>query len=200
MKNFVYYLVFLGAIIQLLGSITYIRDTFIGLTKPNRVTWLMWSIAPLIASSVAVVNGETWAVLPTFMAGFGPLLIFIASFANKNAYWKLGRIDYLCGITSIIALVLWWITKKASLAIVFSIVSDGIAALPTIIKSWKYPSTETSIIYLAGLICVAFSFVHINDWNFISLAFPIYLIIINMFLFVLTSRLRQTKQISYSNE
>jgi hypothetical protein len=35
------YLVLVGAAVGLLGLIPYIKDTLIGKTKPNRVTWLM---------------------------------------------------------------------------------------------------------------------------------------------------------------
>ena len=74
------YLVIVAAVASLLAAIVYIRSMFIGGTKPNRVTWLMWAIAPLIATVAALSNGVGWAVLPVFMAGFSPLLIFSASF------------------------------------------------------------------------------------------------------------------------
>ncbi len=47
------YLVLLGAAIQMVGVVSYLKDTLKGVTKPNRVTWLLWSIAPLIGSSNA---------------------------------------------------------------------------------------------------------------------------------------------------
>ncbi|MCL2280666.1 hypothetical protein FWC31_02160, partial [Candidatus Saccharibacteria bacterium] len=84
------YIVFLGAALILASSIDYIIDTLKGKTKPNRVTWLIWSTAPIIAAIAAISNGVSWAILPTFMAGFGPLLVFIVSFFNKKSYWKLG--------------------------------------------------------------------------------------------------------------
>jgi len=67
------YLVFLGAAVNIWGAFFYIRDTLRGETKPNRATWLMWSIAPLIATVAALSQGVGWAVLPVLMAGFGPL-------------------------------------------------------------------------------------------------------------------------------
>jgi hypothetical protein len=68
------------------------------------------------------------------MTGFGPLLVFAASFVNKQSYWRLGPTDYLCSACSVLALVLWRITSNPSVAIVFEIASDGLAALPTLIK------------------------------------------------------------------
>jgi len=171
------YLVFIGAAVQLLGIFSYIKETLRGNTKPNKVTWLMWSVAPLIATFAALADGVGWSVLPVFMAGFGPLLVFIASFVNKNSYWKLETFDYLCGFCSALALILWGITKEPVIAIVFAIASDGFAAIPTLVKSWKYPKTETATAYTTGLFSALTSFTAIKIWNFSSYAFPAYLVI-----------------------
>ncbi len=173
------YLVIVGAIVQLLGIWSYIKATLYGETKPNRITWLMWSIAPLIATFAALAAGITWAVLPVFMSGFGPLLVFLASFVNKNAYWKLEIFDYICGALSVLAILLWWITNQPAVAILFAIASDASAALPTLIKAWKHPETETVDAYTTGIFNSLTSFAAIKLWTFSAYAFPIYLVVIN---------------------
>jgi hypothetical protein len=179
MNQYLQYIVIIGVIVQLIGVIKYIKDTLSGITKPNKVTWLLWSVAPLIATAAALTDGVGLSVLPTFMAGFGPLLVLTASFINKNAYWKSEKFDYVCGICSLLALVFWYITKEPEVAIIFSIVSDGLAAIPTLIKSWKYPETESPLAYVTGLLSSLTSFAAIKVWDFSSCAFPIYLVIAN---------------------
>lgn len=181
-SEYLKYLVFVGAIAQLIGIVSYIKDTIRGNNKPNRVTWLLWSITPLIATFAAISNGVRLSVLPVFMAGFGPLLILIASFVNKKSYWKLKKFDYFCGLFSLLALILWMITKQANIAILFAIIGDGFAATPTLIKSFKYPETETAGPFLGGIISSISGFFAIVVWDFSSLAFPIYLIFINSLL------------------
>ncbi len=180
MISYLPYLVFVGAVIQLIGIYPYIKETVRGDTKPNRMSWLMWSLAPLIATAAALTNGVGWAVLPVFMSGFAPLLVFIASFINKNSYWKLERFDYICGACSLLALVLWGITKEPVVAIVFAIASDGFAAVPTLIKSWKYPETETITPFTTGVLNSLTSFAAIKAWTFSAYAFPVYLVFINL--------------------
>jgi len=70
------YLVIGGALLNLLGAVAYIRDTLQGKTKPNRVTWSLWAAVPMIAVAAAVSDGVTWAIVPVFMSGVNPLLIF----------------------------------------------------------------------------------------------------------------------------
>jgi len=45
------YLVIVAAVMSILAASVYIRSMFVGNTKPNRVTWVMWAIAPLIATA-----------------------------------------------------------------------------------------------------------------------------------------------------
>lgn len=173
------YVVLIGASVQLVGIFFYIRETVRGETKPNKVTWLMWSVAPLIASAAAFSDGVRWAALPVFMSGFAPLLVFISSFVNPKSYWKLETFDYICGACSILALVLWGITKEPLIAIIFAILSDGFAAIPTIIKSWKHPDTESVEAYTTGLFNSLTSFFALRTFGISELAFPIYLVLVN---------------------
>ena len=174
------YLVIVAAVASTLAAFVYIRSMFVGRTKPNRVTWLMWAIAPLIAAAAALSNGVGWAVLPVFMAGFSPLMIFIASFFAKKAYWKPSTFDYVCGALSALALVMWWLTKDPNVAIVFAIASDALASIPTITKAWTNPETESIWPYVVGVFGAASSLVVATLWTFSAYAFPSYLIITNI--------------------
>lgn len=175
-------LVYIAVLVQLFGKLSYVKDTLKGKTKPNRISWLLWAVAPLIAASAAVSDGVTLAAIPVFVSGFAPLLVLLASFANKNSYWKLEKGDYLCGLFSVLALVLWGVTKEPITAIVFALLSDFLATLPTLKKSWRYPETETANAYWAGLFSALTSFTAISAWNFSSVAFPIYLVLVNALL------------------
>lgn len=174
------YLVLVGLAISLFGNISYLRDTLTGRVKPNRISFVMWAAAPLIASFAAISKGVTWAVLPVFMAGFNPLCILIASLFNKKAYWKLTAFDYLCGLFSVLALVLWAVTKEANIAIIFAIASDGFAAVPTLKKAWTNPETESAVMYSTGLISTLTSFAAVRYWVFPEYGFAAYLVIIDI--------------------
>jgi len=187
------YIVLIWATVQLIGIYFYVRETLLGKTKPNKITWLMWSVAPLIASAAAFSDGIRWAVLPVFMAGFAPLLVFIASFINPKSYWKLEIFDYICGAFSVLALILWAITKEPLIAIFFSIISDAFAATPTIIKSWKHPDTESSEAYTSGLFNSLTSFFALRTFGISELAFPIYLVLVNSSLIITIYRKRLGK-------
>jgi len=182
------YLVFVAAAASLAAAFAYIRSMFRGETKPNRVTWFMWSVAPFIATAAAVSEGVEWAVLPVFMSGFCPFLIFTASFFSREAYWKHTSFDLVCGALSAAALVLWYITSNPAVAIAFAIVSDALAAIPTILKSRRCPQTESIWPFLIGLFAPMTSFLAAATLGFSEVAFPAYLIALNVVLVVLISK------------
>ena len=174
------YFAYLTIIFALIGVSLYIKDTFLGKTKPNRVSWISWTIAPFGGVYVSYKSGVSMPLLmATFMAGFGPLLVVIASFFNKNAYWKITKFDIGCGILSAVAIIVWVTTKNGTLSLVFAILADFFAGLPTIIKSWRHSDTETIGPYLYGNFNSIITFLIIKDFSFLNLAFPIYFLLAN---------------------
>ena len=158
--------VIIGSLIGAAGSLAYLIDTVKGKVKPNRVSFLLWSIAPLIAFAAQMKQGVGLESLMTFSTGFLPLTVFVASFVNKKAEWKVTRFDLICGVLSIVGLALWLITRVGNVAIFFSIVADGLAAVPTIVKAYKYPETELAWPWMATVIGVVLTLLTIKDWSF----------------------------------
>lgn len=192
------YLVFAAAAATLIAAFVYIRSMFRGGAKPNRISWLMWAIAPFIATAAAVSDGVGISVLPVFMAGFSPFLIFTASFLTKKAYWKLSKFDYVCGILSALALLLWYATKNPNVAIVFAIASDGLATIPTLTKAWKYPETESVWPFITGMFGASSSLAAATLWTFSEYAFPAYLLMANFMVLaaIYSKKLAPNKQTS----
>lgn len=177
--------VILGFAIQILGGLGYLIETIQGKVKPNRVTFFLWALAPLIAFTAQIKQGVGIQSLLTFSVGFSPLLILIASFLNKKSVWKLGSFDFVCGFLSLVGLLIWYITRVGNTAIVFAIIADALAALPTIRKTYYYPETEYSWAYLASLIFSIITLLVITTWNFAHYSWPIYTLIINGIIFSL---------------
>jgi hypothetical protein len=175
--------VIVGTVIGSGGAVAYIWDTIKGKIKPNRVSFLLWSIAPMIAFAAQIKQGAGLESLMTFSTGFLPLLTFIATFTNKNAEWRLTRFDVACGALSAAGLILWLITKVGNVAIFFSIAADGLAALPTLVKAYKHPETEIAWPWLATCVGVALTLLTLKEWTFVNSGFIIYIFIVNLMIY-----------------
>ncbi|KKP31409.1 MAG: hypothetical protein A2312_01430 [Candidatus Staskawiczbacteria bacterium RIFOXYB2_FULL_32_9] len=179
--NFVHWLVILSVVISVSGSFAYIKDTLKGKSKPNRVSWFLWALAPFVATGAAIYSGaDLWATVRIFTSGFLPLIVFIASFFNKQSYWKLNIFDLICGFFSVLALIVWAVTNSPITAILLVVIGDGFASLPTILKAWKYPETETGITFVMSLVATIIILPSIPIWNIQNSAFQVYLLLVNV--------------------
>lgn len=174
--SFAQWLVVLSSLIGMAGASIYIRDTLLGQTKPNRVTWSMWALAPLVGTGAAIASGaDLWSVVRVFFAGFLPLLVLLASFANSRSYWKVNRFDLACGAMSFAALIVWQSLDAPRIAVLLAIAGDAFAAIPTLTKAWKSPETETGLFYVASCASSLLVLPVIPEWNLENASFPVYL-------------------------
>lgn len=177
--------VVVGTAIGAVGGFAYAVDTLRGKIKPNRVSFLLWSLFPLIAFAAEFKQGVGILSLLVLSQAVLPLLVFIASFVNKQAEWKLTRFDLFCGLLSLVGLALWLITRSGNVAIIFSIMADGMAAVPTIRKAYLYPETEVAWPWAAMALGVMITLLTLKSWTFAAYGFLIYLLICNLTIAVL---------------
>lgn len=193
-------IVYLSILISIPGCFFLVRDILRGKTKPNLVSWFFWTLAPFVGVFLQLEAGAGLSALPVFLAGFVPLIIFLVAISNENSYWKIKTFDIFCGIFSLIALILWILTHKSDISIFFAILSDGLAAVPTLIKSWKFPETETAVGYIPGILNNILGLLIIKNWDFSIYSFGIYFILLNttLVLFIWRKNIFPDKTISIS--
>jgi hypothetical protein len=182
------YFAIIGAIIASAGGFYYLYETITGKARPNRVTWLLWGLFPMItfvAQRVQGVEGLSWV---SFAAGLTPLLIVVASFLNKKASWETKPLDYILMAAALLAIFLWFITKEPNIAILFTLLADLLASIPTIIKSFKHPETESWVAYAISTLGFGIALLSIHTFSFENSAFVIYLFSIQIILTLLTIR------------
>jgi hypothetical protein len=169
----------LGALIIVTGNAVYAVDTVRGNTQPNRVSWALWTLAPMIGFAAEVSQHVGLQSLLTFAIGFGPLLVVCASFLDAKAYARVTPFDVGCGVFSVIALVAWAVTGTGNVAIFFSILSDFLGAVPTLRKAHREPESEHAIAFLGGVVGSVITLLTITsaDWNFANWGFPVYVIL-----------------------
>ena len=160
------------------GGYTYLRDTLDGRTKPNRVSWFLWALAPLVSLGAAFsADADIWASVRVIVGGIVPAIIFLASFVNKNSYWRLNRFDLFCGGLSLVALLFWQLASSPLVAVLLASAANTFAAVPTFFKAWHYPETETRMIFITSFLSSILIIPAIPAWTIANSAFQISLIV-----------------------
>ena len=164
---------YLSGVAILLSFLPYARDIFRHTTKPERVSWLIWSILGSISFFSQFAKGASYSLVMTGAQTIGDLLIFIL--AIKYGLGGLMKRDIIALIGAGIALWLWYLTSEAAFALFVVIFIDATGAVLTVIKSYQKPASETVsswvLTFLGGLLaCLA-----VGKFNPVLLAFPAYI-------------------------
>lgn len=156
----------------------YIKDILHGTTRPNVVSWALWTLLLAISLLAQVSAGASWSALMIFADLLGTGVI-LALCLGGYGYKKYGAIDWICAVLAIVAIVLWQLAHQPVFAIALAALADFLAAIPTLIKSWKDPWSEDPTQFLmisgGGLLAVLSTTI-INPANII---FPAYLCVLN---------------------
>ncbi|HET6747339.1 MAG TPA: hypothetical protein VFH06_04505 [Candidatus Saccharimonadales bacterium] len=175
--------VWVGVGLLFIGGGLYIKDIIAGKVRPNIVTWFLWGLAPLIAFTAQLQHGIGASAWLTFAVGFCPAVIFFV--ALKKGFVHLTKLDYVCGGVSLLAILAWQLTQDSAWAIILSIMADGLAATPTIIKSFRDPDSESPTLFLLFVVSALITLLTIKSWTLENSAFALYIFALYIALFVL---------------
>jgi hypothetical protein len=164
---------YLSGLAILLSFGPYLNDIFRHKTKPQRASWLIWSTLGLISLFSQFAKGASYSLIMTGAQTMGDLFVFIL--AIKYGLGGLAKRDIISLFGVTVSLLLWYLTKEATVALFLIIFIDAIGAALTALKSYQNPATETVsswvLTFIGGLLaCIA-----VGQFDFILLAFPFYI-------------------------
>ncbi|GAC1306998.1 MAG: hypothetical protein NVSMB16_03090 [Acidimicrobiales bacterium] len=136
---------------------------------------MLWAAGPLIAFGVEIDAGVGLRALIALSTGLGPLVVFLASFVNPQAYWRTTRIDWACGGVALAALLCYVVTREGVIALSLSLAADALAGVPTLRKAWSHPETERVNVYLGSLVNAAITLSTIHHLRVEVVLFPAYI-------------------------
>jgi hypothetical protein len=169
-------------VIRLYSGGKYAVGVLKGIARPNPVTWFLWGLTSLIA--FCAQSGDLQAQsFVTLALGVTPIAVCVIAIAKNGLRAHCTRFTLMCGLSALVGIVLWQITDSPALAIVFAIVADILASLPTLSNAYDDPASEYSLPYLLSVISMVTTLLTIKSWIFTIYAFPLYMLCINVVLY-----------------
>ncbi len=167
-----------------LGSfIPYIVTTLQGATKPNRVTWCIWTLQGWILTSTYYLSGgghNIWLPLADTV-----LVSVIAILSLRYGAAEFTKVDTFSILGALVSILLWILLGSPLTALYFGIVVSLIGAVPTLVKTYRAPDTEHSLswgIFSCAAIINLFALPTL--WAAENI-YPFYLLFINGLIFLL---------------
>ncbi|OGG87831.1 hypothetical protein A2592_02490 [Candidatus Kaiserbacteria bacterium RIFOXYD1_FULL_42_15] len=190
------YFALIGVGIASLGGFYYLYCTLRGTVRPHKMTYFFFGLFSLIAFASQLSQGVGMIAWATFIAGLTPFIILVAASFNSNAYWQIKRTDYLYGIIAVLAMVIWYITNEPNIALALALIADFFVAIPTLIKTYQYPKTESWQAYGINAVGFGVGIFSIHTWTFENYAFLVYLFVVNVSITALALALRNESPVA----
>lgn len=168
---------YISAILSIIMIIPYVVDILKKTTKPERASWLIWTVLGFIAFFSQLAKGATDSLWLTAGQTIAVLIVFIL--AIKRGVGGLTKHDIKALIVAGIGLLLWFLTNEALYALLIVIAIDFIGVFLTTIKAYKDPKSETMSTWLLSGTSGIFGALAVGSFSFVLLLYPIYIIIAN---------------------
>ena len=183
----------LASLFVLLGTIPYLIDIHHKNARPHVLSWLGWSFITFIGASAMMAEGSTWASAIIWANTLACFTIVIYSIIRRAGVWSTTVYDYVFFGLGLIGLVLWQTLNMLVIAIVCAILADLFFGLPTIIKTYKNPASETRLVWVAAATSGFLGLFALRVFSFHEVAYPIYLFMYDTTLLLLVLRIITAK-------
>lgn len=173
----------LATVVTIGSVLPYVRDILRGITKPNIVSWTTWTLLTGIATAAEIAAHEYAAAVFTGAAAAETALVVVLGL--RRGYVKYTGFDVICQIAAVAGIVLWQIFNSPVIGVVGAVMIDFVGALPTFRHSWLRPGEETWQTYMLAALGAAFAVAALTDYNWISLPYAVYIVLVNTALSVI---------------
>ena len=155
-----------------ISYIPFITGTIKGRVVPNRASWIVWFVQDVLIASSAIMAGVGPAAVMPVIWGLGASIILMLSL-TKGTRGAFTGLEKACLVLSGVGIVLWATTGAPRLTLVASVSALCIGGIPTVVKAWVKPWTETMSGWLLMILGTVFSALAIQTWTFDSGFLPI---------------------------
>lgn len=167
----------LSVIICIASPTVGISSILKGKFKPQRMTRFLLFLVSFLFIGTLLAQGDRNSIYPIFVIFLGNLVIFILSI--KYGVGGTTKLDMWVLSLAILSLIVWQATQNPVLGLTMSIMTNFVAFLPTIVKSWRSPETEEWRVYVFYVLSNIFVILSLSSFSYGKLVSPIYVICMN---------------------
>lgn len=168
---------YITAFLGIASVFPYIRDILRLKTKPQRVTWFIYTVLGSIAFFSQLAKGASNSLWLPGIITINVSIIFLLSL--KYGVGGFSKKDYIVLFIAALGLVAWYFTKEAAIALYVVILIDAAGTYLTIEKAYKNPESETMILWIFSSLGGFFSFLAVGSLNIILISYPLFIFLMD---------------------
>jgi len=167
----------ISAVLILVAGPPYALDTLKGITKPERMTWFIFSLLGVVAFISQTGLGASWSLLFSGLDTAGSCLMLLLSLKyGVGGYAKRDIVALSVALVGVFAALLF---KQPLMSLAGVILADASGTALTIRKAYVDPGSETTITWLCVGTSAVFGSLAVGTWSLALLLYPLYLVLAN---------------------
>ncbi len=183
---------FLTAILWIAGYAYYFKDTINSSIRPNRWSWLAFSISiSLEALTYSDVSSDFWKSGIFFVSSLACVVV-TALIWNKARWFRPDWTETFCLVVSVVATVIWLGFGEAWWAHVLLLTAIPVAFIPTYRdawRNWKNENTPAWILWTLGdALAIIFVLMRLEIWEELPYAIVEFLAHITVWIIVIRGK------------
>ena len=167
-------------IIAVVSYSAYFFNIFTTCTLPRTTSWFIWGLLNTIAFFVQYESGAGYGAWVTGFTAVMCLAISAISFFKCDEH--LTKYDWIPLLGAFIAIILWYITDDALIAIIITTVTYTLGFIPTLHNAYFHPEEETATTFGLNSLKFLISLFAIESLSLTTWLYPFTLVILNAIL------------------
>lgn len=164
-----------AGVVQALSLLPYLYAIVHGTTRPNAVSFGVWTaLSAIDVVAMYAGAGLGWPLILPVVGTVGMTIITLFAIGGYG-YSASTRLDMVCLILGLAGIVLWQVTGEPALALALSIIASLAAAIPTVVKTYRAPHTEYAPAWLMVTVASLLSILSVTTYDFTNLAYAGYM-------------------------
>ncbi|KKW23975.1 MAG: hypothetical protein UY68_C0005G0008 [Parcubacteria group bacterium GW2011_GWF2_52_12] len=166
----------LAGIVSALAFVPYYKSIRCG-KKPSLATWTIWTVVGILACSSYLSANDGWISTAWVAIVYivAPATITYTAWKYGARYAHLDAIETLSLAGAACGICIWVVTRSAATALTVFIAIDATGAIPTVIKSYRAPYSESLTAWSCSLLGSFFNLCAIERWTVTGASYPVYL-------------------------
>lgn len=170
----------LSALLAVVDTIPYVRDIRRGTTRPQRATWLIWSVLGIAAFAAQAAGGPNWSLVMIGSQALVMLLVFLLAIPHGEG--GLRPVDLTMLFLAGVGLVSWVIADEPVVATIFVVVADAIGLGLMVPKTVRDPDSETLSTFVLASLGGLLGAIAVGELDQALLLYPVYYAVGNGFI------------------
>ncbi len=170
-------LAIVGVVLTFVASVPYIKAVARKQIKPHLITWVIWTILATTGCVIQIIGGGKSGA--AVLGATAALNLIILGLCFRNPKDNITKFDIYVLLLAMLAFVLWRLTNKPEVAVGLVLFTMAMGYLPTYRKSINSPNDEKISLYFWSGLKQIIGVAALASYNFLTLPFPLFLIIAN---------------------